>query len=771
MSQKDKSQFFDIKSLFSDYLRHWWWFAISLFVCVAIAFIYIKTHNAKYAVCANVLVTNDDTGSFTAMSGMSDLFGSSANVEDEVYVISSHTVLRDVARDLGIYKTHYVRRGILGGYLAYPEFPVDVNAEGSLLDTLSTGLTFKVNVDKKGNADIKVYALGKKINEDEDVTLPVTVKTRYGKFNVVPTKFYPKGKKVKTTISISGYDDAAEGLAKVVSSNKASRKSNMINMFMKTENTDYGKDVLNEIVDNYNRRAIAYKNRQGEKTLEFINDRLAIITGDLTTAEKDIQEYKKSHKITDVGAEASYNMGIRGSADYALVAAETEVEIIKMTRDFLRQPGNEYQLVPITSNMPKSLGDAIVEYNNLVIKRMEVADNARGNNSSLRRIDESIASLRRHIDTSLTRALENSQLQVREARSRLNSSLSKLGNVPTQEREFLSLQRQQAVKQELYIFLLQRREETAMMIANAIPKGRIIDEAYSISEPVSIKSRMILAIALLAGLLIPCLLLYLRRLFRTKFDDVEELRGLTDIPIVGEICKDNTGENLVVAQGPTSPAAELFRMVRSGLQFMTAGDGCHVILVTSTRPGEGKSFVSVNLAASFAITGKRVALLGIDIRNPQLGNYMDLKSATGITNYLADPSMDLDSIILKSPRTQGCDVILAGPVPPNPSELLSSAAVDKLFAELRQRYDYVIIDSAPSGMVSDTLSLGRVADITLYVTRADYTLRRDISFVNNLSTDNRLPRIALVLNGVPMRAKAYGYGYGYGQGHSSRHSK
>lgn len=763
MSQKDKSQFFDVKSLFNDYRRHWWWFVISLFLCGALAVVYVKTHNAQYAVCANVLVSDDNTGSFTAMSGMSDLFGSSANVEDEVYVISSHSVLRDVARNLGIYKTHYVKKGLLGGYLAYPDFPVDVTAESSLLDTLNTTMTFKVNVGKDGKADIKMYADGKKIGQEKNLRLPVSLNTKYGRYTVLPTPDYPKGEKVKTTISISGYDDAAEDLSHSISSDRASRKSNMINLYMRTENTDYGKDVLNEIVDNYNRRGISYKNRQGEKTLEFINDRLAIISGDLSTAEKDIQDYKKDHKITDVGVEASYNMGVRGTADHALVQAETESEIIKMTRDFLRQPGNEFQLVPITSNMPKSLGDAINEYNNLVIKRMEVADNARGNNTALRRLDESIGSLRRNIDTSLTKALETSQVQVREARSRLNSSLSKLGNVPAQEREFLGLKRQQAVKQELYIFLLQRREETAMMIANAIPKGRIIDEAYSLSQPVSVKMKTVLAIALLIGLIVPCLLLYLRRLFRTKFDDIQELRALTDIPVVGEICKDKNAENLVVTPGSSTPTTELFRMVRSSLQFMTAGDGCHTILVTSTRPGEGKSFISVNLAASFAITGKRVVLLGMDIRNPQLGNYLGLKHNAGITNFLADPSLSINSIIMSSPRVQGCDVILAGPVPPNPSELLSSAAVDKLFAELRERYDYIIIDSAPSGMVSDTLSLGHVADMTLYVTRADYTLRRDVTFVNNLSTDNRLPRIALVLNGVPMRAKAYGYGYGYGK--------
>lgn len=768
MAKKDKSEFFDIKSLLLDYRAHWWWFLVSLIFCLGVAFVYIRTHNPKYLVRSNVIVTEDETGSFTAMSGMADLFGSSANVEDEVFVISSHSVLRDVARDLGTYKTHIVKSGFLKKRLAYPEYPLDVVVEPQVLDTLMTGLAFVIKADKKGTADIKFYADGKKFETYDDVKLPATLKTPYGKFTVKATEFYPKGKNVKSTVTIDGFDVAAENLAKNVSSDKASRKSNMIQMAIVTDNPEYGTDVLDEIMDNYNRRAIAYKNIQGEKTQAFINERLALISGDLAAAESNIQNYKDRRGITDVAAEAQYNMSVRGAADNALVKAETESELIRMTRDFLRQPDNAFELIPATGEAGAASA-AIKQYNDLIVWRMQLAQDAKGNNRTLRQLDDQISTLRANINESLEKSYQTSLVAVREARQRLNTSMSRLGNVPAQEREFLDLKRQQQVKQEIYVFLLQRREETAMMLANALPKGRIIDQAYQLSEPVTMKKHMVLAIAFVLGLIIPCVLLYLRRLFRTKFDSLDDLRSVTDIPVLGEICNDSTGEHLVVKPGVTSSSAELFRMVRSGLQFMADKNKSNVIIVTSTRPGEGKSFVSVNLASSLALTGKSVVLVGMDIRKPQLANYLGLSATRGVTNFLADPSTPLGDIIIKAPCVPDCDVIVAGPVPPNPGELLTSDAVDKLFDELRRRYDYIVIDSAPAGMVSDTLSLAHIADMTLYVTRAAYTTRRDIDFVNDLDEEKRLPRIALVLNGVSMRAKSYGYGYGYGSDNGKHH--
>lgn len=766
MPQKDKAEYFDIKALFLNYLSHWWWFAVSLIVCGVLAVVYVKTHKPEYVVRANVIVTEDNTGSFTAMSGMDDLFGSSANVEDEVFVISSHSVLRDVARDLGVYKTHIVKDGLLSRTLRYPDFPVDVYAPASLLDTLRTTLTFKVSVGKDGKADITAKESRTTIADIEDAALPATVKTSFGTFVVNTTPSYKKGRKVSTTVFLSGYDIAAEDLAENTTSEKASKKSNMVELYMQTTNPRYGMDILNEIVANYNRRAIAEKNLQGEKTAAFIDERLALISGDLSEAESDIQNYKQQHGITDVAAEAAYNMGMRGTAEKELVDAETQSEIIRMAREFLRQPANAYEVIPAANGIPAASG-AMETYNSLIMHRMALMRNAKGNNLQLKQTEEQINVLRESLNATLDRAYETSLVAIREARQALAKASGKLGQVPAQERQYLNLQRQQQVKQQLYLFLLQRREETAMMIANAIPKGRIVDEAYTLSEPVGPGKFTILAIALFIGLIIPCVLLYLKGLLRTKFGNTEELRQLTDVPVLGEICMDDSGSSLVVQPGQTSPAAELFRMVRSGLQFILSNPGDKTVLVTSTRPGEGKSFVSVNLAASLALTDKKVVLVGMDIRNPQLGNYLHLQSNSGVTNFLANPDMDIDALILKEPRTPGCDVILSGPVPPNPSEMLASSNVEKLFAELAQRYDYIVIDSAPVGAVSDTLTLSRVANVTVYVTRANYTTRRDIAFLNDIVSGSRLPRPSVVLNGVPIKGKAYGYGYGYGYSRSS----
>lgn len=767
MKPTDKNDTLDIKDLLNDYLRHWWWFAISVFVCALLAVVWVKTHKPEYMVRANVIVSQDESSALSALSGLGDIMSSGANAEDEQFVISSHSVLRDVTRDLGINKLHYTSTGMLGKALRYPDFPVDVQALPSVIDTLSTTLKFKVKIHKDGTADIRVKEGRHTIGKADDVKLPATVNTSWGSYVVTATSSFPRKIKKSFTayIDLSGYDVAAEDLAMIAYAQRATKKSNMIEMYCRTTNVRYGEAILNEMIANYNRRAIAFKNLQGEKTQAFLNERLALISGDLADAEQDIESYKTRKGITDVGAEAEYNMRLRGTASQELVRAQTESELIRMTRDFLTQPGNSYELIPVTAQLPGTVSSSISQYNNLIIWRMQLMANAKGNNRQLKQLEEQLDIIRSTINASLAKAYETSLVSIREARQQLGIAESKLGNVPSQEREFLDLKRQQAVKQEIYVFLLQRREETAMMIANAIPKGRIVDEAYTLSEPVSRSKWVILAIALFLGLLIPPVILYMRGLLRNKFSTPEELKKLTTIPLLGQICSDDSGDRLVVRPQSDTSVSELFRLLRTNLEFMTRAAGDKVILVTSTRPGEGKSFVSVNLAATLALGNKRVVLVGMDIRKPQLGNYLNLTHGLGVTNFLSDPSIPVADLIIHRTGIPGCDVILSGPVPPNPAELISSENLQTLVDTLRREYDYIIIDSAPVGMVSDTLILSRVADMTVYVTRANYTVRRDIAYINEINEANRLPRLSMVLNGVQDH-HFHGYGYGYGYGHN-----
>lgn len=765
------SEFIDIKGLLSTYAKKWHWFLISVIICGLAAVLFIKISKPKYEVHANVLISQEEGKGMSSFGGLGDIFGSSGYVEDEIFVINSHSVLRDVARDLGTYRTHIVKTGILSKVFKYKKFPVEVYPAPGIVDTLLTTVSFAADVRADGIADITVKAAGKKIAEFEEQKLPATLKTKYGSFVVDRTKDYPAGEDVNTTIYVTGYDVAAENLATEVKSSIASKKSNVIALSIISTDEKYGRDILNAIIAQYNDRGIAEKNRQNEKTAAFIDQRLALISDSLNASEADIQIYKQSQGIVDVSSETSYNMGLKSSAERALISAQTENEIIRITRDFLRDPEKAYDLIPTGSEISiptgseiSGVGSSIGTYNQLIMRRISLLTNAKANNVALKSLTEQIDAMRASINTSLDRAYQNSLIGVRDLQIQYNKAQGHLGNVPTQERAFLNLKRQQEVKQQLYLFLLQRREETAMLLANSVPKGQIIDNAYTLSEPVGMSKKMILAIAILLGLCFPPVILYLKKLMRNKFETRAEVEALTEIPVLGEMCTDHGGTQLVVSSHDTSSTSELFRLIRSNLQFMLSAADDKVILMTSTSSGEGKSFISINLAASLALQNKRVLLIGMDIRNPQLAKYLTLTPHTGVTQYLANPSIAIDDLIIREPLMPNLDIITAGPIPPNPGELLTGDAVDRLFVELRKRYDYIIVDTAPVGMVSDTFNLARISDATIYVCRANYTTLRDIQFINSIYNEKRLRKMSLVVNGTAAH-KGYGYGYGSDKKH------
>ena len=762
--EKRHNDVIDFGAVLRDYLKHWYWFVISVALCGLVAVVYIKTHPTKYSVEANVLISTDETGGLPSFSGLSDLFGGDASVDDEIFLIESHSVFKEVARDMGLERYHRVKDGMLASHVEYFKYPVEVIAPAGLADPLSTSIVFRVNVDKDGHVAVEAKAKRKTLAEIEGASFPVTVKTVYGTFVVDTTQYFVPGKKLRTDITYSSYDGAAEDMAEEVSASIASRKSNVIALGINTPIPDYGKALLNNIIAKYNERGVADKNIQGEQTLRFLDSRIGLLALDLDTAETVVQDYKEAKGILDVSTEAAYNMGVKSTTARELVGAQMQLEILGLAKSFLSSPGNEYSMIPYISNM-EGVEDAITAYNETVLKLMQLQANAKGENAMLRQLRQQIDAMRNNIITTLSKAYDNQNVIVGELQAQLDKAEAKLSGIPAQERQYVALKRQQIMKQQLYIYLLEKREETAIMIANSVAKGIIIDEAFTRQKPVSMSKSMILLVAVFMGMMIPPCLLYARRLFRTKFSSREEFEPLTDLPVIGEVCTDKSGETLVVTPSSTTSTAELFRLIRANLQFVLNGKDDKVVLMTSTSSGEGKSFISINLAASLALLGKRVLLVGMDIRNPRLAEYLGLPPSTGLTQYLANGSLSLDEIILKDPLKAKLDIIVAGPVPPNPSELLQIQRLDDMFVQLRGMYDYIIIDSAPVGMVSDTFSLARLADVTVYVVRADYTRVSDVRFVNDMSKNNRLPRISLVVNGT--RTKK-GYGYGYGQNERKR---
>ncbi len=759
VNKKNKSaDMIDVAGIAKQYAAKWYVFVISIVICVSLAFLYTRISNPKYIVKANVLVAQTDDPIASTAGGLGSLLtGSNGYVEDEVFVVSSHTVLTEVVKKNELNRMHYVKDG-LRNELAYKDYPVDLFCDPSIPDTISVGLTFKVKVNDNGKVNVSVKKKFSTIAEVKDATFPVTISTPYGKYILNKTKFFPKdGKGLKTTIKFCSYNAAAEALAKDIVIDIASRKSNVITLDMKTTNIDYAKDILNSVIAEYNIQGVADKNVRNTKTLEFIDSRLALLGGDLSESEMSIENYKKRQGITDVAAEATYQMTKRGQLEQDLITTETELKVIQIIREFLNNPAHKYDLVPGTLTDPREQGP-LSAYNDLLLKRIGLMQNAREGNAGLAALDEQIDAMRKNVISSINRSHESALVALRKLQDEMNSAESRLGNIPTQEREFRDIKRQQAIKEQLYIFLLQRREETSMLLANTQPKGQIVDAAYALSEPVSLGTSIVLALGLLMGLLFAMLYIYISKLFRNKFDSREEAEKLIDAPILGEVCTSKREETMVVRDGGSTSAAELFRLIRTNLQFILGNEDHSVIMVTSTVSGEGKSFVSINLASSLALLGKRVLLMGLDIRNPKLAEYLNLPPCKGFTDYIANPAVHIDEIVRVAPLMANLDIITSGPVPPNPSELLSSHRVDDLFARLRQTYDYIIMDTAPVGMVSDTFSLVRVSDATVYVCRANFSTHREIHFINDLYRDKRVKRLSVVVNGTKARQ-----GYGYGQ--------
>lgn len=764
-TQNNSNELISLPDLVKTVVKHWYLFVISVICCVALAFAYAKITKDEYTVCANVMIRTDMSstgnmaGAFMQQFGLGNLMGQGVSVDDELHVISSHSLLREAALKMGLNKTRIYKENFFNRETQYKDFAIDVIDPTMQCDTLSTTLVFKIKVDEEGKADIKVKKRFHTLANIKGTTLPAEVSTIYGNYIVTTTPDYVAGEAYNYTIRVCSFDAAAENVGKNVDIYIPDKLSNLITLSMQTAYIDYGKELLNTLTDLYNKRGIKEKNIEAINTAQFIDERLALIAHELDSAERKVEKYKQDNKLSDLEIEAKIILEQDGEFQATLLETETTAKILEYTLDFISQPENRYSLIPFSSGLDKGASDALTAYNELALKRLNLSNTAKAGSPALKMLEEQIDASRQNVISTVKTALESTNIALKDLRDKEAKFYDRIRTMPTQEREFISIFRQKAIKEELYIFLLQKQEENALTLAMASPKGQIVDEAYNFVEPVSLSTTMKLAIGFLIGLILPAIYLYLRAIFQTKFSTKEEVERMTRIPILGELCTHHSNSNIVVHEGDNSSISELFRLLRTNLQFMLTGKKDKVVLLTSSVSGEGKSFVSVNLAIALSLLKKRVLIIGLDIRNPRLSEYLNVSSRFGITNYLASEEVEIDQIIVPSNINPLLDIITAGPVPPNPAELILSNRLDALFDELRNRYDYIIVDSAPVAMVSDTFSLMRIADAVIYVCRANYTQREYIRYCNNLVTDGRLRNVSLVVNATN---SSQGYGYGVG---------
>lgn len=763
-SNNSKNDIIDLSAIFNRYKRFWWLFAISLITCIGLAIVYLKYKLPEYLVTSTVLVAQDDesgaTGAASVLKSLS-IGGGGGNVDDEVVIMGSQDICYKTIKELGLNRMYVQRKGFLEKEDLYPNSPIAIDAPEEVFDTLSVGMSFKVTVKDNGKADIKVKkGMFKTLTKVNDQTLPATVSTPYGAFVVKTTNFYKPGKEIVIDANVTGNLLRTEKIMKDMTVEVYSKKSNVIYMDITTTNIQRGKDILNTMIRLYNDRGQQEKNEEANNTAAFINERLAIIHGYLADSEADIEAYKKSHNMADVEMQTKASIARQEQAESKIVALEAKYRIVNLINEFISDPRNRHSYIPFEADSTAASG-SIKAFNNLAMRRAELAQSAHGDNEALKELDQQLDAMRETIRKGVNNTLNALKIQIDKASQVSNDSHGEIRDVPTQEKEMRALYREQGIQNALYTFLLQKREENALLLAAKTPKGRVIDHAYAQSKPVAPKVPIVLFVGLLAGLLLPIAILYFRALLMTKFSTQEELQSLTKSPVLGEICHNRHHDSLVVKPGKTSSIVELFRLLRNNVQFLMTKKEDKVVLITSSISGEGKSFISTNLASSFALMGKKVALVGMDIRSPQLAKMLSLKDVPGVTNYLSNPDITISDMSQKVDDVENLNVIVAGPIPPNPSELLLGERTPQLFEELRKEFDIIIIDSAPIAMVSDTFSLAKYGDATLFVTRAKHTKRNLIKYFNDVVARKQFNNAAVVLNDSNPKLSA-GYGYGYG---------
>ena len=546
------------------------------------------------------------------------------------------------------------------------------------------------------------------------------------------------------------------------------KESNIISIATYSDMPVRARDFIRKQIELYNMDAVIDKNIMASNTAAFIEERLKLIEAELSVAESDVEQYKEKNSIVSLPDETEFL--VKESIEYRrrLAEQETQLQLVQFVEDFVKDDTKKGSLIPSNLGINNdALVDLIGQYNGLLMRRMRVQRTATGENPVVSQMDAQLDMLRENIETSIDNVRSTLLISRKNLTDRYNVAETQRRDVPSQEREYREIVRQKQLKEQLYLYLYKKREENALTLASTVTPAKIVAAPQMNPNPVSPRLLFYAFGCLFFGLGIPFGIMLIYDFMNNRVSsDTKEFERKLKIPFAGVLVKNHRGEHVAVRENENSVSSELFRTLRTNLRFMQPTDiECPVVLVTSSINGEGKSYVATNLAISVALLGKRVALVGLDIRKPMLATYLNLPSQGCLTSYLADSAYALEDAILPS-NVKNLDVIPAGIVPPNPSELLLSDRLGELFAELRKKYDFIVVDSAPVAMVSDTFQLARVCDMTVYVSRANYTTFELVDFINQTNEQQRLPKMVAVLNGAD--AKSIGYGYGYGYGHDTK---
>ena len=792
MQNSEAESAFSFRTIMAMFILNWQWFLLSMFICLCTALIYLRYASPVYQVSAKILIKDDNTrrrSNANMLANMQEL-GSMTNsngIENEVEILQSRILARDAVIDLKLY-TDYKSKGRIKKTLLYKNQPVNVDIDSLHLaqmdkDLMTVGTkNIKLTmVYRDGQYELKGQTLlnGRPSSEFEQTvnTFPTIIKTKYGTLTLTKNIRHELDAEEKEVENGSEYYVTivppmivATSYARGLNVAPTSKMTSIAQLTLTDRDPNRGIDFLNQLTECYNRQANEDKNEIALRTEEFINERLTKIDAELGSTEDKLENYKKRNALTQLQMDATQTLQMSTQYETKLAEANTQVHLLDYLREYIDKPENMYKTIPSNVGMTDAASVRLIDsYNKTVQDRNRLLKAASEQAPQVQTQTAILDDLQASIRQALLQARRSADIQRQGVQNQYNKYQNRIGNSPEQERVLNQIGRQQEVKSGLYLLLLQKREENSISLAATANKGKMIDEP-EFNGKVSPKSAIIMLAALVLGLAIPFAILYLLQLLQFRIGGHDDLVKMTRLPIISDVpvASDSvkSAAGIVVQANKNNQIDEVFRSLRTNVQFMMKEDE-KIILFTSSISGEGKTFIAANLAMSFALLGKKVVLCGLDIRKPALGRLFDVKDRQqGVTTLLSKNRVteeDLMDQLSPSAVNDNLDLLLAGPTPPNPTELLARDNMRQIIELLKQRYDYIILDTAPVGLVSDTMQLTKYANVCCYICRADYTPKSNIELLNTLSAEGKLPNTGLVLNGVDMSKKKYGYYYGYGK--------
>jgi capsular exopolysaccharide synthesis family protein len=767
----------NLREILEKYFRHWKLILACVIIALVIGFLFLKSKVPIYESSATVIVKDEKSGSLSdELSVFSDLgiMTQRGNIYNEIEILKSRKLLSQVVKELSLNLTIYNKANFLKpDKYYYKNSPINIDFNIPI-DEIIKPTTLELSLNDKNFKIYETYidSKGKKISEFKGkYKFGDPIETSLGIISINKTQYWnEKNIGDDIIINITSIDNTVNNYKNNLTIETVNRDASAISIKINGPNKELNDDFLNTLILQHQYQAISDKNIIAINTSRFIDERMKVIETELSNIESMLQSFMTQEKYVDLNISVQNILEKESAVEKDLINAYIQLKLAEQIKDYLQKHKDLSSLLPANLGVEsEAINKMTNDYNQLVLQRNNLLLNSSAENPLITKIDNQLLALRASLNESLNNLITSLKIQTQSLKTNIDKYSSNLASMPASERRYRDILRQQQIKENLYIYLMQKREETEIAMAATVSNIKLVDPAYSSPNPIKPKKTASMFIALLIGLFFPILLIYVRNLFDNKIHTPQDLEFL-DIPILASIPVNKSNDLIVIKDNVKHHLAEAFRTLRSNLEFIITNkkEKGNTIFVTSTIPGEGKTFISLNLAVSYTLLNAKVLILELDLRAPRIAHYLNMPESKGISDYLKDDNLDINDIIIHSVEYQNLDYINAGTIPPNPSELLQRPRLAELFNFIQKEYDYIVVDNAPIGLVVDSLSIISYADIILYVARAEYLDKRALGFTYNFIKNKNVKNIALVLNGTKVKSRSYyGYGYGYGYGYYS----